>query len=193
MWLTVLFLTCAFVIGDIVVWRALRGRRDRSPGRTISMLILSGICWSLAFQTLGWTVAALALLGLLVLVSVFTGAGVELAELRDRRVLRDTAVAGGMSGRQARRSFRRAPRSPSTVIAIWFTFGLAWVVALGELSGELRYPAPFIDSPAWSIPWLPLSTAFPWWVWVSMAIAIGGPVHMMVNMLRQGDDPHLGT
>jgi len=189
MWLTVLVLTCAFVTGDIVVWRALRGRRDRSPGTTISMLIVTGICWSFAFQILGWTVAALTLLGILVLVSVVTGAGVEVAELRDRRVLRDTAVADGMPRGDARRKFRRAPRSPSTVIAIWYTLGVAWVVALGELSGELRFPAPYIDSPAWGIPWLPLHSAFPWWIWVSMAIAICGPVHMMVNMLRLGE-PH---
>ena len=173
-----------------VVWRTLRGRRDRSPGRTISMLIFTGICWSFAFQTPGRTVAALALLGLLVVVSVVTGAGVEVAELRDRRVLRDTAVADGMPRGDARRKFRRAPRSPSTVIAIWYTLGLAWVVALGELSGELRYPASFIDSPAWSIPWFPLSSAFPWWIWVSLGIAICGPVHMMVNMLHRGEHVH---
>jgi uncharacterized membrane protein len=151
------------------------------------MLIFTGICWSIAFQRLGWTLAALMLLGILVVVSVLTGAGVEVAELRDRRVLRETAVESGMAGGEARRSFRREPRSPSTVIAIWYTLGLAWVVALGELSGALTFPAPYIDSPVWSIPWLPISPAFPWWIWVSMAIAVCGPVHMMVNMLRQGE------
>lgn len=172
-------------IGVAVGWSALRGRRDRAPGMTTWMLVGAGCSWSFAFLLLNWAVPALALLGVIVVGGVASGVRVEVLELRDRRGLRDSAMATGTSAREARRNYRRAPRSPFTVIAIWYAVALAWALGVVAVVVVLKLPSSVVESPSWMLPSSSGGYNAPWWMLILMGLSVCGVGHMMVNTLRR--------
>lgn len=182
--MVVLVIWSALGIG--ITWFGVSGWRDRPMGNTLWWLAGA---WFLLLMPAAWiTSSDSVVLGmLLVLIIAFpvVAAIVEWRRARERVQQRDLAIAAGMDPQQARRQYRRAPRGPVTIYAIYGLVPMLWVFAVLGLVLLSGHP-DLATEPSLRISLggegEPLDA--PWWMAVMLAVGVVGAAHTLVNMFR---------
>lgn len=161
-------------------------RRDRPTGNTL-WWFTGGIYALLLPATAITDSTSVALAMILILVVGLPGVALVTEWLRHRERLahRDLAIAAGMTPKDARRQYRRAPRSFLTIIVIYGGLAMLWIFFAFAVIYALDNPN-LVQSPSWRVTsgkGEPLD--LPWWMASMTAVIAAGTVHAMVNQMRK--------
>ncbi|MDQ3431250.1 MAG: hypothetical protein M3467_03325 [Actinomycetota bacterium] len=160
--------------------------RDRPLGTTICRL---AVAWVLLLVPVSAIFGAGTVLLVMMLTLIFVVPAIALVvEMKQRRVrlqTRQLAIAGGKDTVQAQREYRRAPRGPATILAIYMVVAITWVLIAVGVSAATDN-ADLASKPMWPVPLGPGEPVeLPWWMAVMAGLAAASVIHAVVNTFRR--------